>query len=227
MKLTDDERKLEALRAMYSEVGFAGKEAWKAAPAKLDGHNLTILGHPVMEDWEHPYMQRLAEVATSNGGHVLEIGFGLGISAGYIQKAENLVRHTIIEANRDIAKLGHAFAKEAKREVHILEGLWEELIDKIPDNSLDGILHDAYPLDESEVMGQAHFAKTAYKKLRPGGVFTYFSDEIHRFRPDHLKKLLDAGFKRENISGEVVPVTPPADCRYWNGPSILAPRLIK
>lgn len=49
------------------------------------GEMLIIDGHPVMEQWEKPYMFKLGEVATRNGGRVLEVGFGLGLSATSIQ----------------------------------------------------------------------------------------------------------------------------------------------
>ena len=49
------------------------------------GEMLIIDGHPVMEQWEKPYMFKLGEVATRNGGCVLEVGFGLGLSATSIQ----------------------------------------------------------------------------------------------------------------------------------------------
>ncbi len=79
---TDELRLREELHGMYTEVGFYEPDSWKAAPATVDEHSLKILGHPVMEDWERPYMQELARIATLNGGRVLEIGFGMGISAG-------------------------------------------------------------------------------------------------------------------------------------------------
>jgi guanidinoacetate N-methyltransferase len=227
MKLSEDEQKLESLRGMYGDVGFPGGEAWKKAPVVHDGHALTILGHPVMEDWEHPYMKRLAEIASKNGGRVLEIGFGLGIAASYIQQTKKVKEHIIIEANHEIAEMARAFCKTAHSTAHVIEGLWEDVIDQITDGTLDGILHDAYPLDESEVMGQVHFAKTAHRKLKTGGVFTYFSDEAHRFRDDHLHRLLDAGFQKHNIQGEVVEVNPPESCRYWNIPRVLAPTVVK
>lgn len=51
----------------------------------IDDFKLEIAGHPVRQKWEEPYMKRLAEIATMNGGRVLEVGFGMGISASYIQ----------------------------------------------------------------------------------------------------------------------------------------------
>ena len=53
---------------------------------------LTILGAPVMEDWELPYMEALADVACHAGGRVLEVGYGLGLSAQAIE--DRLVRIT-------------------------------------------------------------------------------------------------------------------------------------
>jgi guanidinoacetate N-methyltransferase len=42
-----------------------------------DGLTLSIMNHSAMEAWEDDYMEALAEIATSNGGRVLEIGFGM------------------------------------------------------------------------------------------------------------------------------------------------------
>ncbi len=218
----------DELIPVYDEIGFHARQAWKSAPAVYDGHTLKILGHPVMEDWEDPYMAALATVAASNGGQVLEVGFGLGISAGYIAQSAGVTRHIIIEANADVAERARQFgAGVTTHPTDVLEGLWEEVIDEVPDGSLDGILFDAYPLDQSEVMNQAHFAATAYRKLRPGGRFTYFSDEISGFRAEHFDALVAAGFRPENIDYEIVNVTPPEDCQYWKSDTIIAPILTK
>merc|ERR1712224_133444 len=61
-----------------------GKATWKESQIDLTDESLKIQGHPVMEAWEHPYMKSLAKIATSKGGCVLELGFGMSISANYI-----------------------------------------------------------------------------------------------------------------------------------------------
>lgn len=203
------------------------KEKWRNAKASFSEHDLKIFDYAVMEDWETSYMEELAKISVSKGGDVLELGYGMGISANFIQKGK-IKKHTIIEANHDVAKKARVFAKKAPHKTEILEGFWEEVIEKIPDNSLNGILFDTYPLTEKELY-QNHFTffPFAYKKLKKGGVFTYYSDEIKNFGKVHIEKLKEAGFELKNIKRKVVPVNPPKDCEYWKARTILAPILIK
>lgn len=205
------------------------KDDWIKADAIFTENKLEILGEAVIEDWETPYMKELAAIAAANGGIICEVGYGMGISAGFIQK-HNISKHIIIEANTQVADKARDFARNAVHPVEILEGLWQDVIDSVPDESLDGILFDSYPLTEEELY-QNHFffSKAAYRKLKRGGggVLTYYSDEIRGFGKAHMKKLLEAGFKKENISGKIVKVTPPKDCSYWKANTILAPRVIK
>ncbi len=209
------------------EIGFKDRETWKDAPATFDSHTLKIQGHPVMEDWETPYMKVLAEIATRNGGVILELGYGMGISAGFIQKA-NITKHIVVEANHEVAEKARAFARTANHPVEIHEGFWEEVVGRIADGSIDGILFDTYPLSELEIhKNHFGFFRTAFQKLKPGGIFTYYSDEITDFHPVHLQRLMDAGFKRNNINGMVVAVAPPPDCQYWKSPTMLAPIITK
>ncbi|MCC7160669.1 class I SAM-dependent methyltransferase [Candidatus Nomurabacteria bacterium] len=203
------------------------KEKWKTEKAVFTEHDIKIFGYAVMEDWETPYMKELADIAASKGGTVLELGYGMGISANFIQQ-HNIEKHIIIEVNKDIVKKAKIFAKKAPHKTEILYGLWEDMIKKIPDNSLSGILFDTYPLTEKELyQNHFNFFPFAYKKLKKGGVFTYYSDEIKNYSKVHLKKLQEAGFKKENIKRKISKVNPPKDCEYWKAKTILSPIITK
>lgn len=208
------------------DIGFGElKERWRKAEAVYTDDTLKICGHPVMESWEHEYMKELARIATMNGGKVLEVGFGMGISAAYVQEHE-IDEHLIIEANTEVVKKAEAFARSAKRPARILAGFWEEVVADIPNGSLSGILFDTYPLVPEEVhRNHFPFFQEAQRMLRPGGVLTYYSDEISQFSPLHMQCLRAAGFRK--ISGKVCDVLPPEDCEYWTAKTILAPIIIK
>jgi guanidinoacetate N-methyltransferase len=203
------------------------KEDWPKAKATFTDHDLKIFDCAVMEDWETPYMKDLADIATMKGGVILELGYGMGISANFIQ-THKITKHIIIEANHQVAQRARLFAKHAKYETEILEGFWEDQIKKIPDESIDGILFDTYPLSEPELyQNHFYFFPYAFRKLKPGGVFTYYSDEIKGFGKVHLKKLKEAGFKLKNIKYKISKVKPPKDCEYWKANTILAPIILK
>ena len=50
----------------------------------------------VMMDWEEPMMSASAAYVCEGGGDILEIGFGMGIAANYIQ-SHSIDSHTICE----------------------------------------------------------------------------------------------------------------------------------
>src|SRR3954447_24746009 len=82
--------------------------SWASAEPSVAEGTLTVAGQQVMQDWEQSLMQRLADVVTSSGGDILEIGFGLGISASLIQAA-GVRSHTIVELNRQVADTAGAW----------------------------------------------------------------------------------------------------------------------
>lgn len=208
------------------KIGFSeNKGDWRNAQATFTDKTLEICGHPVMEDWETDYMKTLANIACMNGGRVLEVGFGLGISARFIQN-NKIAEHLIIEANQDVLKRASQFADDAMSPVRLLAGFWEDVIDQIPDASISGILFDTYPLTEEEIhCNHFNFFTHAQRILIKGGILTYYSDEITDFSPPHLENLSKAGFN--DIDKLVCHVNPPKGCKYWTNDTIIAPIVIK
>lgn len=207
-------------------IGFAQyPQTWQDAPALFSEHTLTINNHPVMEDWEQEYMQALAAIACTDGGTILEVGFGMGISATYVQ-SHPINDHIIIEANRDVFHRLTSFARQAQHPTTPLLGFWQDVTPALADQSIDGILFDTYPLSPEEIhKNHFSFFAEAFRLLRPGGILTYYSDEISDFSNEHIQALHHAGFT--SIDKKVCQVTPPQECLYWKSDTIVAPIIIK
>lgn len=199
-------------------------DEWKDAKATFTEEKLEILGRSVMEKWEEPYMKELANIVTSNGGKILEVGFGLGISARYIHEHE-IEEHIIIEGNADVFVKLEEFAQQAKHKVTPIFGLWQDVVDQLPNDSFDGILFDTFVITEDDAIQiPYYFLEEAYRLLKKGGVFSRFMREIE-ITPDYRQRLNKAGFF--NISNTLCSVNPPKDCLYWDKPVMLAPIIIK
>lgn len=204
------------------------KKDWLKNKANYTQDSLLIKGYQVMQKWEVPYMQRLAEVATSNGGLILELGFGLGLSAGFIQKSKRIKKHVVIEAHPSVVKFAFKLFPEQLKSgrMNIMQGFWEEIAPLLKDGSFDGILFDTSPLNQETVFFHFFpFFKEGYRLLKKGGVFTYFSDEPKEITPKHRRLLEKVGFHK--IKYEVCKVSPPATCRYWDSKTIVVPIIHK
>ena len=149
---------------------------------------LTEDDNVIMMDWEHPLMKKHAEVVCRNGGDILEIGFGMGISADYIQQ-QKPKSHTIVEIHPEIIKRAKEWAKD-KQNVIIIEGDWYGVVNDL--KTYDGIFYDA---EYDKKKGQVYKC-VKEKLLRKGGVFTFFNPQ-----GDERENLLKV---KDNIRYEII-----------------------
>jgi len=207
------------------------RKAWAISPAYVSGNSkrqtLEIHGFQVMQSWEMPLMKAMADTASARKGTVLEVGYGLGICAQFVQKWEPNA-HVIIEPNREVAGRARKrfAAKIAQGKVHIYEKFWEEVVNSDlrkahAPTGFDGIIFDTYPLKADEIR-RNHFLffPTANEMLSKNGVFTYFSDEPVYLSEEHLSQIYRV-FNNPTIKTEIVHLKPWDDCEYWYWPTIV------
>lgn len=197
-------------------VGIA--TALQTSVAQRSENELLISGQEVMQDWEAPLMKSMSRVAASHGGHILEVGFGMGISAGYLHDA-GIETHTIIEANPEVADRAKEWARRQDTDTRVVVGRWQDAPSDI--GPFEGILFDTYPADEHEYEQHVlqaptfaeHFMPWAVEHLVPGGVLTYYTMEVDSLSRRHQRALLNhfESFHVSRIEG----LRPPTDCTYW------------
>jgi guanidinoacetate N-methyltransferase len=212
-----------------TEPAETAQRRWSSSAASYAAHTLKIAGYHVMEDWERPYMERLAEIAAGKGGTVLEVGYGMGIAAAALQ-ARGIDSHVVIECHPDVIArcVGTHRSALAAGAMHLMTGYWQDVTPMLAAASVDGILFDTYPVAQQEGVGtHMFFFEEAYRLLKPGGVLTYFSSEPSTLGESHRARLEQAGFERSNIHFEVCTVEPPDDCTYWQSSTIVAPTIFK
>jgi spermidine synthase len=125
-------------------------------------------GEEVMMDWEYPIMKKHAEICASGGGIILEVGFGMGISADYIQEL-NPTKHVIVESHEQIIERLLDWSKD-KPNVEIIKGDWFYKIDEISKYLYDGIFFDTHR--DKKRMKFKQLVADNYMKI--GGIFTWF-----------------------------------------------------
>ena len=190
---------------------YRAEDYWAKAPA-MYGFDATrqlnyldIGGEPVMDEFERDYISLLGANVARYDSSVLEVGFGMGISANAVQeefarvvekKPGSKPVHIIIEYNHNVAEIAREWGKRQKFPVVVLEGDWQKEIEKIPAGILTGALADPYPLSpEEKHEDAARPLSRIHEKLMPGGVVSYYPDSQYCLSERHAELARQAGFK--------------------------------
>jgi len=199
---------------------------WRDATAIFTGEGLFVDSYQVMQRWEWPLMRALAAAACRTPGRVLEIGYGLGMSAEFIT-GFGCSEYVAIEAHPEVAKRAREWGTKQAMPVTIVEGFWQDVIGEGL-GKFDGILFDTYPVNDGELaMEQYQFVESFMKRvpdlLSPNGYFTYYSDETRNIRPDHVRLMLQHFNRIELTIAEGL--APPSTCDYWADDHMVVPCL--
>lgn len=174
----------------------AGREQQADIDSGRDWTQAALSDQQIMEDWQIPVMEAMAQVAVVNNGAVLEIGFGRGVAASYIQ-AQGVARHTIVECNDDIVQRFHDWRQDyADQDIELLHDRWQNLFPR-PER-YDAVFFHAYPLTQEEFIDEViqsttfagSFFPVAAEQLVEGGVFTYLTNESDSISRAHQRLLL-------------------------------------
>ncbi|KAH7848128.1 hypothetical protein Vadar_034099 [Vaccinium darrowii] len=123
----------------------------------------------VMMAWEKPLMEAHAKAVCSGGGHILNIGFGMGLVDTAIQQYAPLA-HTIVEAHPEVYDRMLRSGWGEKKNVKIILGRWQDVLPQL--ESYDGIFFDTYG-EYYEDMREFH--QQLPSLLKPGGIYSFFN----------------------------------------------------
>ena len=214
------------MKEFVADLDALNEQTKKFVPGSAPKHGLIqreqklLEEDEIMEDYLIPVMEVMARVISEQGGDILEVGFGRGISAEMIQKYP-IASHTIIECNDNVVKDFESWKESYQgKDIRMVHSLWQDAIDDL--GLFDGIFFHTYPLNEDEYMNYVHgsitfaehFFKYASEHLKPGGGFTYFSNEINSLGREHQRRLLE---HFSSFRVEIVPLQMPDDVKdaWW------------
>jgi len=166
-------------------------------------------GNMIMHSWEDELMRLKSEFVCENGGDILELGFGMGISASYIQ-SQNINSHTICEIHPQVIVELNKWKKD-KDNVITLEGDWYDNILKM--GKYDGILFDTH----DDIHYGHFFTEVVDLIAKPNCRITWWNN---------LYKEDNRMFKiKQKSSFDVIDVNPPKNT-YFNNKQYYMPKYI-
>ena len=169
----------------------------------FESDKITIDGmdNEVMMSWEDSLMSASAAYVTEGGGDILEIGFGMGISAGYIQ-SHSVSSHTIIEPHPQMVEKAVEWSN-GKSNVTIISQSWADVTGSL--GTYDGIFYDTSYDDKHNLFSSSlsELTKTGTKL----SVFNSYSSETNIFN-------LEMSYRQINVT------TPNSASQYFNNDNV-------
>ena len=158
----------------------------------------------VMMSWEDTLMSASAAYVCQGGGDILEVGFGMGISAGYMH-SHSISSHTIVENHPDIIPRAQAWAS-GRSNVTIITSSWYDVKDSL--STYDGVFYDTYG-DEDQI----YFSSSLLSLVKEGGVATWWNSH-----PNETNF-----FNIPNVTYQQYSVDPPTNS-YFNNTTYYLPK---
>ena len=163
-------------------------------------------GTTIMHKWETPIMQHMANFICQDGDDILEVGFGMGISANLIQQ-HAINSHHIVEIHPDIYKDLQEWAKD-KDNVDTLHGDW--FTNKEDLRQYDGIFFDTH-LDTNT----SKFRGLLKHICKPGCKITWWNNSPFEYNE----------LKIPGTEFEILHVNPPKN-DYFNHKEFYMPKYV-
>lgn len=190
---------------------------WILEPEQYTTNGLNIGGCSIVEYWEKPIQEILAKsVYNGEQDSILEIGYGLGFASQFISNLPFAI-HLLVEAHPSIAKNAK---KELSDKSSVIVSFWQDIIKFLKANTFDGIIFDAYPVEniqydgtkESTLKFVSDFLIEASPLLKICGklVFLDFSCEVHLL--EKFNQIVNANFTKFEVV--TVNIDIPVNCTY-------------
>lgn len=192
------------LNTAVQELSEEVDDLARRAPEMITGGGMAMMSNrgsadlrpqEIMENWQIPLMEAMAESVCANGGDILEIGYGRGISAAMVQ-SRDVASHTVVDCNPHVIADARRWKSQFRdRDIRVIDAMWQDSLDQL--TQYDGILFHTYPLEVEELAANLkqfctfaeEFFPAAAKLLKPGGRFSYFAPERDSLSRRHQRTL--------------------------------------
>lgn len=148
---------------------------WDQLEAERTDTELRIGGNKVMKRWETPLMRRMAErlCTAADNGRIVEVGFGMGISASCIQE-QGVASHTIVEPHPECLNTLKAWRSTySERRIEIVDDYWQNVLHLF--DECDAVFFDTYATSRQSLIEEnSKFLLAASRRLRPGASVALF-----------------------------------------------------